>query len=69
MMIHFSLLAGSMENGAPWFSSACAHLAFGVGLFYTIKKFFEEVEKPLHNDVKLEIAVWLLDIRPSKDHF
>jgi hypothetical protein len=35
-------------------------------LFYGIQKFFEEIEKKLSADTKLEIAVWLLDLHPGK---
>jgi hypothetical protein len=43
-----------------------AQLAFGGGLFYGVQKFFEEVEKKLSDNTKLEIAIWLLDLHPSK---
>ena len=50
----------------PWVLAAGSHIAFGVGLFYALKKFFEEVEKSLSEDTKLEIAVRVLDVNPTK---
>jgi hypothetical protein len=57
------------EAGTPatsWLIAAGGHIGFGVGLFYAIKKFFEEVEKSLNEDTKLEIAVRVLDVNPTK---
>jgi hypothetical protein len=47
-------------------TSIGAHFAFGGVLFYGVQKFFEEIEKKLSADTKLEIAVWLLDLRPAE---
>jgi hypothetical protein len=44
-----------------------AHLAFAMGLFYGIQKFFKEVEEKLNAATKLEIAVWLLDLHSSEN--
>jgi hypothetical protein len=43
-----------------------AYIGFGLLLFYGIQKFFEEIEKKLSGDTKLEIAFWLLDLPPTK---
>jgi len=40
-------------------------LAVGIGLLYVIVKFFKEVEERLHDDTKLEIAVWLLGVKTA----
>jgi hypothetical protein len=56
------------ENAATnsLLASVGLHFAFGGGLFYGVQKFFEAVEKTLSADTKLEISVWLLDLRPSQ---
>jgi hypothetical protein len=63
-----SLLLLTSENAATnsLLASVGLHFAFGGGLFYGVQKFFEAVEKTLSADTKLEISVWLLDLRPSQ---
>src|SRR4029077_20612320 len=39
--------------------------AIGGGLFYGVQKLLEEFEKKLNAGTKLEIAIWLLDLRPT----
>jgi hypothetical protein len=41
-------------------------LAFGLGLFYGVQKFFDLVGDRLNDDTKLEIAVWLLGVKTAK---
>jgi len=42
-------------------------LAFGLGLFYGVQKFFGVVEDKLNEDTKKDIALWMLDVeRPSR---
>jgi hypothetical protein len=50
----------------PWLIAAGTHIGFGMGLFYGIKKFFEEVEKPLKDSAEKDISAWLLDLKPTK---
>ena len=45
-----------------------AYIGFGLLLFYGIQKFFEEIEKKLSGDTKVEIAVWLLDLPPNENY-
>ena len=47
-------LIGEAATGATsWLITAGTHIAFGVvGLFYPIKKFFEEVEKSLNEQTE-----------------
>lgn len=42
-----------------------AHCAISGGLFFGAQKLFEEIEKKLSDDTRLEIAIWLLDLNPS----
>jgi hypothetical protein len=60
------LLSESAEGRGSLLASLAAHLGFGFALFYGVQKFFEEVEKKLSTETKLEVAVWLLDLRPTK---
>jgi hypothetical protein len=41
------------------------HFGIGAAVFFSVLKFFEEIEKSLSAETKLEIAVWLLRI-PGK---
>jgi hypothetical protein len=53
-------------GSTSWLLAPGTHIGFGVGLFYAVKKLFEEVEKSLNYPTKLEIAIWLLDLSPTK---
>ena len=60
------LIAEGATGATAWLIAAGSHIAFGMGLFYAVKKFFEEVEKSLNETTKLEIAVWVLDLKPTQ---
>jgi hypothetical protein len=67
MDLTIQLLATEAAKTNSLLASIAAHLAFGfIVLFYGIQKFFEEVEKKLSADTKLEISVWLLDAHPTQ---
>jgi hypothetical protein len=60
-------LIGEATTGPiSWLVEAGTHIGFGFGLFYGITRFFEEVEKSLNDLTKLEIVVWVLDLKPSQ---
>jgi hypothetical protein len=59
------LIGEATTGSTSWLLSAGAHIGFGVSLFYTIKKFFKEVEDSLNQDTKIEIATWVLDLKPT----
>jgi hypothetical protein len=46
--------------------SPVVKFASGLGLFYGMVKFFDTVGEKLNDDTRLEIAVWLLDVKTTK---
>jgi hypothetical protein len=60
------LLDGETSNATSWLLSAGGHIGFGMVLFLSVKKFFEDVEKPLNETTKREIAAWVLGVKPSE---
>jgi hypothetical protein len=60
------LLGEGADSTGSLLVSIAAHLGFGLGLFYGVQKFFEEVEKKLNVQTKKEIAVWLFALRPTR---
>jgi hypothetical protein len=64
-MRHFvflDVLVAEVANATPWVVA----FGFGLGLFLGCQKLFEGLEKSLNAQTKLEIAVWVLDLKPTK---
>ena len=59
------LLVEEASRTSSMLASVATHFAIGGGLFLGVQKLLEEFEKKLNADTKLEIAVWLLDLRPT----
>jgi len=53
-----------MTTPATW-TAIGTQLAVGGGLFYAVMKFFDTVGDRINEDTRLEIAVWLFDIRTA----
>jgi hypothetical protein len=50
----------------PLLTALGTHIAVGGGLFYAVVKFFDTVGDRLNEQTRLEIAVWLLDLRTAQ---
>src|ERR1700675_544011 len=59
------LLTEVPEDKSFPFASLAVHLGYACGLWYLVLRGFDETEKILKEDTKLEIVVWLLDIRSA----
>jgi hypothetical protein len=47
-------------------TAVAKHIGVGLGLFYGVIKLFDTIGDRLNEDTKLEISLWLLDVRTEK---
>jgi hypothetical protein len=65
-MVDFQDLQILADADQTNWATSLAVFGFGLGLFYGVQYFLKVIEDNLSADTKLEIAVWLLDLHPSK---